>query len=117
MGDYSIPDTNYNYRLQPPGPIKAMNFYDSDAGMIIGVQPFWCLEDDPNDFYGCTYPEIWKMTSGGIAGLFLVALALSVLVAVRKNPFKKITVGASEPRMLMAPREEDIEQLQIVILQ
>lgn len=115
--DYSIPTTTANRLKAIPGPFNGMNFYDSSDGMIIGVQGWWCLQDDPNDFYGCDYPEIWKMTSGGIAGLFLIALGLAVWVAVKKDPFKKITVGASEPRLLMASHDEDIEHLQIVILQ
>lgn len=116
--DYTIPTTNANRPSGTiPGPFSGMNFYDTDDGMIAGVQGWWCLQADPNDFYGCDYPEIWKLTSGIIAGFFFFALGLAVWVAVKRDPFKKITVGASEPRLLMAPHDEDIEHLQIVVLQ
>jgi len=71
--------------------------------MIHLVQGFWCDAPDPNYFYGCDYPEIWKLTAISWAGVMGIAFLLSAMQAARKNPFKKLDV--SEQRRLLASHD------------
>lgn len=70
-----------------------MSFYSGSTGMIVLVQGFYCTAPDPNWFYGCDYPEIWKLTAISWAGLMIVAFGLAAMQAARKDPFAKLDVS------------------------
>ena len=100
-----------------------MNF-DNNLGMFYMIKPFYCGADDPNKFYGCNYPDIWKMSSGATAGIFLAALWLIAILAKKRSPFAKTgyTVPVQMPHTRLQSvredsEEDDIEKLQIIMLQ
>ena len=71
------------------GPIKALAF-GTDSGCINAIQFWWCDAKDPNEFYGCSYPEIWKLGSAVSGALFLILWGVVFIVAQNKSPFVKV---------------------------
>ena len=71
------------------GPIKGMAFA-SPFGSISSISLWYCDNQDPNLFYGCAYPEIWKLSAAVASGLFLIVLGVIFLYARNQSPFVKI---------------------------
>lgn len=77
-------------------------------------------------FYGCSYPEIWKLSSACASGLLLIGLAITFFVAKSKSPFVKIKeqlpVDPESQKLqsghtIIDPNWSEMETLSIVILQ
>ena len=102
------------------GPISGMSF-GSKHGNISAIGLWWCTNADPNRFYGCAYPEIWKLSAAVTVGLFFVGFIVVFFYAKSQSPFVKIKeqnpILQSGHEQSYEANWEDLERLQVVILQ
>ena len=101
------------------GPITGINF-GSKFGSISGITLFYCTNADPNNFYGCSYPEIWKLSTAVTSGVFILSLIVIFFYARSQSPFVKIKeqnpILQSGHVKTYETNWEDLEHLQVVIL-
>ena len=71
------------------GPISAIAFR-AKYGNISNINLWFCDKPDPNEFYGCSCPEIWKLSSAVTAGFFLIVFIIVWIYASERSPFFKM---------------------------
>ena len=107
------------------GPICSMEIAPLH-GSLGSLRFTYCTEEDPNNFYGCPYPEIWTLASMITGAVFLLLLIALYFYAWGRRPIAQIVSVTPDPNpdgekpMVCASHSakwDDIEGLTIVILQ